>query len=140
MDRKPTAEEKMVARVESFYQVSEQQRGEIVLLGIAMACAVTRVGGDGVRLSLGDAHWDVLVGAAMAVSGCRGPVELFSALVCYSAKVSAVHLNWIGDEDGSETVARVLSTATPQRVMDVVRAVTAALAAEEPTPKADGSP
>jgi hypothetical protein len=133
------AEAKMALLVQEFYQQPLRVQSETVLLGISLAAAVRRVSGTGTTLELGPAHWDVIAGAAIALSGCRGPVELFSALICYSAKVSAAHLSWIGDEDGSETVARVLSTATPQRVMDVVRAVTSALAAEDPTPKADGT-
>jgi hypothetical protein len=131
-----TPEERMALLVEEFYREPHDAQKETVLLGICLAAAVRRVSGTGTALELSQPHWDVIAGAAMALSGCRGPVVVFAALEWYAVHVAGVHL--FGDERKLMSLRHYLQREVPDRIKAIVRDVDGALRAWGPPRKPGG--
>jgi hypothetical protein len=125
-----TPEERIALLVEEFSRQPHQLKKETVILGICLAAAVRRVSGTGTALELSQPHWDLIAGAAMALSGCRGPVVVFAALEWYAVHVAGVHL--FGNERKLMALRHALQHEVPQRIKDIVRDVDGALRAWGP--------
>ena len=86
----------MASEVHNVDELTDLNPRTLVLLaslGLELSKAMQRV--DRKRfhcVRLGEAHWTILGGLALALSGTTGPVEVFTALGQYAMTLPGIHL------------------------------------------------
>ena len=120
--------------IEELTKLDAESRGACTVVGWMLIRALRRVSGqtDAQIVDIGQAHWDMVAGAAISLVGCGGPVESLCALAWYSISLSGQHLSLARDAYRFAKLRQALAGGIPDRIRAIARGVDASLSSPYP--------